>query len=126
MGVGSTAFSLAATVSVALKVAALAIFGGGTVGSRSILNMIMSVFGAVAVVGVLWTLVGFSAVFGDSIGGLGLLGNVTEYAGLGSLVAGDEAVTLPPAPDPVFQALFDVITTALIAGTVSDRMRFGP
>jgi Amt family ammonium transporter len=124
--VGSTAFILAATMAVALMVPGLALFYGGMVGSRSVLNMIMMVFGAVAVVGVLWTLFGFSAVFGNSYGGLGLLGDVTEYPGLGSLVAGDEAAALPPALVAIFQALFAVITTALIAGAVSDRVRFGP
>ncbi|MGY1794246.1 ammonium transporter [Geodermatophilus sp. SYSU D00525] len=126
MDVGSTAFILAATMAVALMVPGLALFYGGMVGSRSVLNMIMMVFGAVAVVGVLWTLFGFSAVFGDSYGGLGLLGDVTEYLGLGDLVAGDETAALPPALVAVFQALFAVITTALIAGAVSDRVRFGP
>jgi len=62
------------------------------VGSRGILNMIMMVFGAVAVVGVLWTVFGYSAVFGDSFGGLGLLGDLTEYLGLGQLVAEDVRV----------------------------------
>ncbi|MGY1814621.1 ammonium transporter [Blastococcus sp. SYSU D00820] len=126
MDVGSTAFILAATMAVALMIPGLALFYGGMVGSRSVLNMIMMVFGAVAVVGVLWTLFGFSAVFGDSYGGLGLLGDVTEHMGLGDLLAGDESAALPPALVAVFQALFAVITTALIAGAVSDRVRFGP
>ncbi|HYF46126.1 MAG TPA: ammonium transporter, partial [Acidimicrobiales bacterium] len=126
MDVGSTAFILAATMAVALMVPGLALFYGGMVASRSILNMIMMVFGAVAVVGVLWTLFGFSAVFGNSYGGVGLLGDVTEYLGLGQLVAGDETAALPPALVAVFQALFAVITTALIAGAVADRVRFGP
>ncbi|MBN1093416.1 ammonium transporter [Blastococcus sp. TML/M2B] len=126
MDVGSTAFILAATMAVALMIPGLALFYGGMVSSKGVLNMIMMVFGAVAVVGMLWTLFGFSAVFGDSYGGAGLLGDVTEYAGLGSLVAGDEAAALPPALVAVFQALFAVITTALIAGAVSSRVRFGP
>jgi Amt family ammonium transporter len=126
MDVGSTAFILAASMAVALMIPGLALFYGGMVASRSILNMIMMVFGAVAVVGVLWTLFGFSAVFGNSYGGAGILGNVTEYLGLGKLVAGDETAALPPALVAIFQALFAVITTALIAGAVSDRVRFGP
>ncbi|MGY1631711.1 ammonium transporter [Geodermatophilus sp. SYSU D01186] len=126
MDVGSTAFILAATMAVALMIPGLALFYGGMVSSRGILNMIMMVFGAVAVVGVLWTLFGFSAVFGNSYSGTGLLGDVTEYLGLGSLVSGDESAALPPALVAVFQALFAVITTALIAGAVADRVRFGP
>jgi Amt family ammonium transporter len=124
--VGSTAFILAASMAVALMIPGLALFYGGMVGSRSILNMIMMVFGAVAVVGVLWTLFGYSAVFGSSYGGLGLLGDLGQHLGLGDLVAGDDKATLPPALVAIFQALFAVITTALIAGAVSDRIRFGP
>ncbi|MFC4070585.1 ammonium transporter [Actinoplanes subglobosus] len=126
MDVGSTAFILAASMAVALMIPGLALFYGGMVGARSVLNMIMMVFGSVAVVGVLWTLFGFSAVFGDSYGGLGLLGDLTEHAGLGAMVAGDPEATLPPALVAIFQALFAVITTALIAGAVADRIRFGP
>jgi ammonium transporter, Amt family len=126
MDVGSTAFILAATMAVALMIPGLAVFYGGMVSARGILNMVMMVFGAVAVVGVLWTLFGYSAVFGDSYGGAGLLGDVTEYAGLGSLVAEAPDAPLPPALVGVFQALFAVITTALIAGAVADRVRFGP
>ncbi|GAB6899005.1 ammonium transporter [Kineosporia succinea] len=126
MDVGSTAFILAASMAVALMIPGLALFYGGMTGSRSVLNMIMMVFGAVAVVGILWTFFGFSAVFGDSYGGLGLLGDVTEYAGLGQLVVADDSAALPPALVAIFQALFAVVTTALIAGAVSDRVRFGP
>src|SRR4051794_36594239 len=113
-------------MAVALMIPGLALFYGGMVGSRGILNMIMMVFGAVAVVGVLWTVFGYSAVFGDSFGGLGLLGDLTEYLGLGQLVAEDPAAALPPALVAVFQALFITITTALIAGAVADRVRFAP
>jgi Amt family ammonium transporter len=126
LDVGSTAFILAATMAVALMIPGLALFYGGMVSSRSVLNMIMMVFGAVAVVGVLWTFFGYSMVFGDSYGGLGLLGNITEHAGLGGMVVGSPEATLPPALVAIFQALFAVITTALIAGAVSDRVRFGP
>ncbi|MGY1636139.1 ammonium transporter [Geodermatophilus sp. SYSU D00742] len=126
MDVGSTAFILAATMAVALMIPGLALFYGGMVGSRGVLNMIMMVFGAVAVVGVLWTLFGYSAVFGDSYGGAGLLGDLTTYAGLGDFLAEDPEAALPPALVAVFQALFITITTALIAGAVSDRVRFGP
>jgi ammonium transporter, Amt family len=126
MDVGSTAFILAATMAVALMIPGLALFYGGMVSARGILNMIMMVFGAVAVVGVVWTLFGYSAVFGDSYGGAGLLGDVTEYPGLGALVAEDPDAALPPALVAVFQALFAVVTTALIAGAVADRVRFGP
>jgi len=103
----------------------LALFYGGMAGTRSILNMIMMTFGAVAVVGVLWTVVGYSMAFGDSYGGLGLLGNVTEHIGLGDLMAEDEEAEIPPMLFATFQALFAGITVALISGALADRIKFG-
>ncbi|TMR95221.1 ammonium transporter [Nonomuraea basaltis] len=125
MDTGSTAWILASTAAVLLMVPGLALFYGGMVGVRGVLNMIMMTFGAVAVVGVLWTLFGYSAVFGDSYGGLGLLGNVTEHLGLGDLLKEDPQATLPPALVAVFQALFAAITVALISGALADRITFG-
>src|SRR4051794_41827200 len=93
-------------MAVALMIPGLALFYGGMVGSRSILNMIMMVFGSVAVVGVLWTLFGFSAVFGSSYGGVGLLGDLTDHPRLGGGVGGGGAASPPPALGAVFPAPF--------------------
>jgi Amt family ammonium transporter len=84
----------------------------------------MMTFGAFSLVGVLWVLFGYSAVFGNSYGGHGLLGNVTEYLGLGQLLAEDPKATIPPALFAAFQLLFAAITVALIAGAVADRLKF--
>ncbi|MEU7812510.1 hypothetical protein [Pseudonocardia sp. NPDC049154] len=77
MDAASTAWILAATMGVSLMVPGLALFYGGMVGARSILNVVMMTFGAVAVTAFVWTLFGYSAVFGNSYGGAGLLGDVT-------------------------------------------------
>ncbi|GAB2864160.1 ammonium transporter [Actinocorallia aurea] len=125
MDTGSTAWILTSTAAVLIMVPGLALFYGGMTGARSILNMIMMTFGAVAIVGVLWTVVGYSMAFGDSYGGLGLLGNVTEHIGLGDLIAEDPDATIPPALFAIFQALFACITVALISGALADRIKFG-
>lgn len=75
---------------------ALALFYGGMVGSRRILDMMMMCFGGASLVAVLWALFGYSMAFGTSIGGLGLLGDVSEYAGTGQLLAEDPAASIPP------------------------------
>ncbi|HEU0103858.1 MAG TPA: ammonium transporter [Mycobacteriales bacterium] len=124
MDTGSTAWILAATTAVMLMVPGLALFYGGMVGVRNVLNMIMMTFGAFAVVGVLWVVFGYSAVFGDSYGGLGLLGDVTEHAGLGGLLAEDPDATIPPALFAAFQLLFAGITVALISGAFADRLKY--
>ena len=125
MDTGSTAWILAASAAVALMIPGLALFYGGMTAARSTLNMMMMVFGAVALTGVIWVLYGYSAVFGNSLGGVGLLGDPTEYLGLGQLMSPTPDATLPPMLVAAFQALFAAITVALVAGAVADRMKFG-
>jgi Amt family ammonium transporter len=104
---------------------ALALFYGGMVGSRRILNMMMMCFGGVSLVAVLWAVFGYSVVFGNSVGGAGLIGNATEYLGLGQLLVEDPAAAIPPALFAAFQLFFAGITTAIIAGAAAGRMKFG-
>jgi Amt family ammonium transporter len=123
---GNTAWLLAASALVLLMAPGLALFYGGLVRSKSVLNMMMMTFGALAVICVVWTLVGYSMAFGDDVG-LGLLGNPTQYAGLGQLMGPDD---IHPSGVPwilfaAFQGLFCVITGALVSGAIADRARFG-
>ncbi|WP_136610652.1 ammonium transporter [Sinomonas albida] len=125
MDTGHTAWILAASALVCMLIPALALFYGGMVGSRRILNMMMMCFGGVSVVAVLWALFGYSAVFGNSVGGLGLIGNVTEYLGLGQILPEDPKAPIPAAVFAAFQLFFAGITTAIIAGAAAGRMKFG-
>ncbi|MED7948804.1 ammonium transporter [Streptomyces sp. BE20] len=125
MDTGSTAWMLASTALVCLMVPGLALFYGGMVAAKSILNMIMMTFGSVALVGCIWVLYGFSASFGDSIGGAGILGDVTEYVGLSGVTADDPDAVIPLAVFAAFQALFAALTAALICGAIADRIKFG-
>ncbi|MFC3963592.1 ammonium transporter [Nocardia jiangsuensis] len=125
LAAANTAWILAAFTAVALMVAGLALFYGGMVSVRSTLNMAMMVFGALAVVGVLWIVFGYSVAFGDSVGGLRLIGNPLEYLGSSKLLEAPAEPGLPPALFSAFQLLFAAITVALIAGAVADRMKFG-
>lgn len=124
MDTGTTAFMLACIIGLTMMIPGLALFYGGMVSVKSSINMMMMTFGAVAIVGVLWVLFGYSMVFGDSYGDAGLLGSITEYAGLGDAIA-DGEVAVPMSLFAVFQALFAGITVALISGAVADRMKFG-
>ncbi len=121
---GDTAWLLAASALVLLMAPGLALFYGGMVRSKSVLNMIMMSFGSLAVIAVLWVLVGYSIAFGDDVG-LGLVGDPTQYAGLGQLMDGDVTGTVPTILFAVFQGLFCVITAALVSGAIADRARFG-
>jgi Amt family ammonium transporter len=104
----------------------LALFYGGMVRSKSVLNMMMMTFGSLAAIAILWVLVGYSLAFGDDLGA-GLLGDPTQYAGLGQLMSADSngSSSVPLILFAVFQGLFCVITGALVSGAIADRARFG-
>ncbi|WP_418063568.1 ammonium transporter [Pimelobacter simplex] len=121
---GDTAWLLAAAALVLLMAPGLAFFYGGMVRSKSVLNMMMMVFGALAVVMVVWVLAGYSLAFGDDIGG-GLLGDPTQYLGFRDMLAPDPDAAYPVTLFAAFQGLFAVITVGLIAGAIADRTRFG-
>ncbi|WP_104181581.1 ammonium transporter [Arthrobacter sp. B0490] len=125
MDSGNVAWILASSALVCLMIPALALFYGGMVGSRRILNMMMMCFGGASLVAVLWAMFGYSMAFGNSVGGLGLIGNVAEYAGMGQLLAEDQAASIPPILFAGFQLFFACVTTALVAGAAAGRMKFG-
>ena len=123
---GDTAWLLVSAALVLLMAPGLALFYGGMVRAKSVLNMMMMTVGALGVVIVAWTLVGYSLAFGDDVGG-GLIGNPVQYLGLESLVRPDADGTfgIPTILFAVFQGLFCVITGALISGAIADRAKFG-
>jgi ammonium transporter, Amt family len=135
MDTGDTAWVLASAALVLLMTPGLALFYGGMVRAKSVLNMMMMSFGALALISVLWVLFGYSMAFGNDVGG-GLLGSPTEFFGLTKLI-GTEGLdkgfaathlvfTIPSLAFVAFQAVFAIITVALISGAIADRARFGP
>lgn len=128
MNAGDTAWVLVSAALVLLMTPGLAFFYGGMTRSKGVLNMMMMSFGAIALVGVLWVLYGYSAAFGTDVAG-GLLGNPFEKFGLnGILETGDGMPlvgTIPEIAFVGFQAVFAIITVALISGAIADRAKFG-
>ena len=120
---GNTAWILTSASLVLLMTPGLALFYGGMVRAKSVLNMMMMSFGAMALVTVLWVLFGYSIAFGDDVGA-GLLGDPTEFFGLKGLMA-DADAALPTMAFVGFQAVFAIITVALISGAIADRAKFG-
>ncbi|MGH3520231.1 MAG: ammonium transporter [Haloechinothrix sp.] len=118
---GNTAWVLTSAALVLLMIPGLAFFYGGMVRSKSVLNMLMMSFGSMGLIGVLWVIYGYSMAFGGDVGA-GLLGNPFEYIGLKGLMGGD---TLTGTGFVAFQAMFAIITVALISGAIADRARFG-
>jgi ammonium transporter, Amt family len=123
---GDTAWMLISTGLVTLMIPGLALFYGGMVRVKSLLNMMMMSFGALALVFVIWIVVGFSLVFGNSVGDRGLIGNATEFLFLKGLDNSTALIgTIPAAVFIAFQGLFAAITVALISGSIADRAKFG-
>nr|WP_202514682.1 MULTISPECIES: ammonium transporter [unclassified Streptomyces] len=122
MDSGDTAWLLAATALVLLMTPGLALFYGGMVRTKSVLNMLMMSFVSIALVTVVWLVAGYSLVFGDDAFG-GLVG---DLAHLGLADIGPEALTggVPTLLFSTFQLTFAIITAALISGAVADRTRF--
>ena len=120
---GDTAWMLTSAALVLLMTPGLALFYGGMVRAKSVLNMMMMSFGALALISVLWVLYGYSIAFGNDVG-LGLIGNPTEYLGLKGLMEDTDA-TYPAMAFVAFQAVFAIITVALISGAIADRAKFG-
>ncbi len=127
---GDTAWLLTSAALVLLMTPGLAFFYGGMVRGKNVLNMIMMSISAMGVVTVLWVLYGFSVAFGTDKGGL--LGDPGQFFGLRTLIAGfgDESAgvpligTIPATVFVAFQAMFAIITVALISGAVADRLKF--
>jgi Amt family ammonium transporter len=122
---GDTAWMLISTALVLLMTPGLAFFYGGQVRARSALNMMMMSFVSMGIVVILWVIYGYSMTFGRDLGS-GLLGDPTEFFGLEALLS-ESAVfgTVPGIVFAGFQAMFAVITVALVSGAVADRMKFG-
>jgi Amt family ammonium transporter len=112
---GYNAFMLVATLLVLMMTTpALALFYGGMTRSKSVLNMMMMSYSAMAVVGILWVLWGYSMVFG----GDGIF-FASPFTNLGLKDVGYDSYTFV-----MFQLTFAVITTALISGALADRVKF--
>jgi ammonium transporter, Amt family len=101
----------------------LALFYGGLVRKKNVLGTMMQSFAMMALITVVWAIIGYSLCFasGNSfIGGL-------EHAflhGVGAAPDADYAATLPQQTFMIYQLMFAIITPALICGAFAERMKF--
>ncbi len=121
---GDTAWILVSTALVMLMTPGLALFYGGMVRGKNVLGTIMQSFVAIAVISIQWILIGYSLSFGPDIngiiGGLDWIG----LRGVGVAPNPDYAPTVPHMAFMIYQAMFAVITPALITGAFAERMKF--
>ena len=123
---GDTAWLLVATALVMVMLPGLALFYGGLVRRKNVLSTIMHSFFGLALVSVVWVLIGFSLAFGTDVGGLGLIGGLdfVGFMNVGLEPSATYGVTIPFVLFAAFQLMFAAITPALITGAFAERKRF--
>jgi ammonium transporter, Amt family len=123
---GDTAWMLVATALVMVMLPGLALFYGGLVRRKNVLSTIMHSFFGLALVSVVWVLVGFSLAFGSDVTGLGIIGGADflGFANVGLEPNATYGTTIPFVLFAGFQLMFAAITPALISGAFAERKRF--
>jgi len=121
---GDTAWVLTSASLVLLMTPGLAFFYGGLVRRKNVLSVLQQCMMALALITVQWMLVGYSLSFGPDQGGL--IGSLAWFAlkGVGLDPNPDYAATIPHQAFMIFQAMFAIITPALIIGAFAERMKF--
>jgi Amt family ammonium transporter len=121
---GDTAWVLISAALVLLMTPALAFFYGGLVRKKNILSILMQCFMVTCLISIQWVVLGYSLSFGPDV--KGLIGNLSWLGlhGVGAAPNPDYAATIPHQVFMIFQAMFAVITPALILGAFAERMRF--
>ncbi|MEO8229589.1 MAG: ammonia channel protein, partial [Chloroflexota bacterium] len=120
---GDTAWMLASTALVMIMLPGLALFYGGLVRRKNVLSTIMHSFFGLALVSVVWVIVGFSLAFGPDVNGWGLIGGL-DYVGFNNVGLEPSTVyglTIPFLLFAAFQLMFAAITPALITGAFAER-----
>jgi len=121
---GDTAWILISTALVMLMLPGLALFYGGLVRANNVLSTIMHSFFGLAIVTVVWVVVGFSLAFAPSIGDIGVVGGLDYVLFQGVGMEPAEGSTIPFVLFATFQMMFAAITPALISGAFAERKRF--
>jgi Amt family ammonium transporter len=121
LNTGDTAWLLISSALVLLMLPGLALFYGGMVRSKNVLSTMMHSFVVMGIIAVQWIVVGYTIGFGKSENGF--------FGGLDKLMMGGITIdslsnSVPEFIFAMFQAMFAIITIALISGAVAERIKF--
>ncbi len=121
---GDTAWVLVSSALVMMMTPALGLFYGGMVRKKNALSTIMFSFAILALISVQWVLYGYSLAFGPDVGHV--IGNLNWLGlnGVGQEPNAGYAATIPALAYMIFQAMFAIITVALISGAFVERIKF--
>jgi len=120
---GDTSWVLISAALVMLMTPGLAFFYGGLVKRKNVLGILMQCFIILAALSIQWVLFGYSLAFAPGKGfwgGFGWFG----LKGVGLEPYADYSATIPHQAFMIFQAMFAIITPALIIGAFAERMKF--
>ncbi|HWU25491.1 MAG TPA: ammonia channel protein, partial [Rhizomicrobium sp.] len=129
MNSGDTAWMITSSALVLLMtIPGLALFYGGMVRKKNVLATLAQSFGATCIITVLWMVIGYSIAFTNNpnsqlqqfVGGF----NYFMLGPMGLKAINPLAGTIPESVYMFFQMTFAIITPALIAGALADRMKF--
>lgn len=123
MNAGDTAWVLVSAALVMLMTPGLAFFYGGMVRRKNILSVLMQCFFILCLVSVLWVVYGYSLSFAPGTGFWGGF-SWSMLNGVGLEPYNDYSATIPHQVFMIFQAMFAIITPALIIGAFAERMKF--
>lgn len=131
---GDTAWMLISCGLVILMVPGLALFYGGMVRRKNVLGTMMHSMVPLAIIGVMWVVVGYALAFGDSWNGW--IGWNFKLLGLNDIIYQNAenkwihhtfgSTSIPVIIHCMYQGMFAIITPALISGAFAERIRFGP
>ncbi|MEI8052799.1 MAG: ammonium transporter [Bacteroidota bacterium] len=120
-----TAWMLTSTALVLIMTPGLAFFYGGMVNKKNVLSTMLQSFICMAVISIIWFIIGFSLSFGDSI--YGVIGNPKTFFMMQHVIDGTPwklAPTIPLILFAFYQMKFAIITPALITGAFAERIKF--
>ncbi len=121
---GNTAWLLISAALVLLMTPALGFFYSGMVRPKNVLGTIMHSFFMIALISIQWLIIGYSLAFGHDVNGLIGGFDYVFLSGVGVAPHPLYAPTVPHLAFMIYQAMFAVITPALITGAFAERMKF--
>jgi len=121
MNAADVAWVLTSSALVLLMTPGLAMFYGGMTRSKNVLSTMMHSFFLMGLASIVWLFWGFSLSFGEGNWFVGGLGNFA-LSGVGAELWPDTKI--PASTFMIFQAMFAIITPALISGAFAERMKF--
>ena len=118
---GNTTWLLLSAALVMLMTPGLAFFYGGMVARKNLVSTLLQNYVSLAVVGIMWVVVGYSLVFSEGSAYIGGFSNIM-LKGLETTLYGDTGI--PNLAYAAFQMMFAIITPALITGAFAERVNF--